>query len=514
MTIQENLNVSSGKFNTGTGTLTVNGNINVTGGTFDGETGGNKIVNGNIAISSGTFNVGSGGQINLRGHLTFNGGSFSSGTGNANIVLDGTSQQRLTGSFTGAAAFHNLEVNNSAGVQIRTGAELDNELTLTSGHIYPGNHVFKLLANATVSPTNGRSNSFVNGKLYKEIDSGDSFTFPIGKGWRWGYAAVKNTTGGTYTWEAEYFNTGAINDPAVTNMDPTDPATIKKISGNEYWKISDGGAAAGVDAIIGLSWDGNSDVAPNSSSREALQVMVWNGSLPSWDSYGGQNFVSGHTQSAGYFESVNAIGFSENIITLGSTTEDNPLPIDLVTFKAVETESGVNLEWETASEQNNDYFEIQKSANGMDFNAIGEIDGSGTTNEHHYYSFLDPKPYQGINYYRLKQVDFDGQFTYSNIVFVDIQYFGGKKFGFVLYPNPTTNAVVFMRFETNDYHSPVRVDIINTVGVSIYSGWIDLQELSGDLRVELNTDVHAGMYVVRIKQGKRIAQGKLIIIGK
>ncbi len=512
--IKGNLNISSGKCNTGNGTFTVDGNVNVSGGTFDGGSGGNKIVNGNITVSSGIFNVGSSGQLSLRGHLTFSGGTFNGGTGNSIIVLDGSASQRLTGSFTGSAAFHNLEINNIAGVQIRTGAELDNELKLTTGHINPGTHVFKLLSNASVSPVTGRANSFVNGKLYKVMDSGDSFTFPIGKGWRWGYTAVKNTTGGTYTWDAEYFNTGAINETSVTNMNPTDPSTIKKISGNEYWKISDGGAAAGVDAIIGLSWDGNSDVSSSPSSREELQVMVWNGSISSWDNFGGQNFVSGHTQSAGYFESVSTIGFSENIITLGSTTEDNPLPIDLVSFKAMAIDAGVKLEWETASEQNNDFFEIQKSADGIHFKAIAEVDGSGTTHEYHYYSFLDNKPYLGYNYYRLKQVDYDGQFSFSDIVFVDISHLGSDDFGFVLYPNPTTNRVIFMRLKTNDLHSPVTVRIVNTVGIDIFSTNVDLEDLAGDLRIEMKSGVHAGMYIIRIEQGKRVAEGKLIILNK
>jgi hypothetical protein len=177
-------------------------------------------------------------------------------------------------------------------------------------------------------------------------------------------------------------------------------------------------------------------------------------------------------------------------------------------------DAGVKLEWETSSEINNDYFEIQRSANGIDFNAIGEVDGSGTTHEHHDYSFLDTKPYRGINYYRLKQVDYDGQFSYSDIVFVDNAYFDGNSFGFVLYPNPTTNQVVFMRFETDDYHSPVKVSIVNTIGISIYSDKIDLQDLRGDLRIELNSGVHAGMYIVRIEQGNRVAEGKLIILRK
>ena len=345
------------------------------------------------------------------------------------------------------------------------------------------------------------------------MSAGSTFTFPIGKGWRWGYAKVKNTSGGTYTWEAEYYNTGPINDPDVTSTTPTS-STINSISGNEYWRISDGGAPAGETAIIGLSWDGNSDVSANSSEREELEVMAWNPASSTWDNFGGQNFSSGHTQSAGDFESSSALTFSERIITLGSKDASNPLPVDLISFKAMRAEEGVRLEWETASEQNNDYFEVQKSADGKTFNSIGEVAGSGTTNEHHSYSFIDGKPYQGITYYRLKQVDFDGKYNYSKIVLIDIDDVGRNEFGFIMYPNPTKNSEVFLRFITNDYHSPVKVSIINTIGVPTYSGLIDLQDLTGDLRISLKRGIKPGMYIVRIVQGKRTAQGKLIIISR
>lgn len=101
---------------------------------------------------------------------------------------------------------------------------------------------------------------------------------------------------------------------------------------------------------------------------------------------------------------------------LGTYGGCSALPVELTYFHAQTTEEdNVLLEWQTAWEEDNAYFAVEHSLDGARFETIGRIDGLGTTLESQSYSFLHADPLPGINYYRLRQVDFDGAFSYSGI---------------------------------------------------------------------------------------------------
>jgi hypothetical protein len=95
-----------------------------------------------------------------------------------------------------------------------------------------------------------------------------------------------------------------------------------------------------------------------------------------------------------------------------------PLPVELLNFTATANYNSmqVDLAWQTATEINNDYFTVQRSVNGVDFEDVFEQDGAGNSNSIRSYNGIDPSPYGGVSYYRLKQTDFNGTFTYSEIV--------------------------------------------------------------------------------------------------
>ena len=96
-------------------------------------------------------------------------------------------------------------------------------------------------------------------------------------------------------------------------------------------------------------------------------------------------------------------------------SQNNPLPVTLVEFDAKAIGHEVACIWLTASEINNDYFEVQRTANGRDFESIGRIKGNGTTTQITEYRFNDTKPLHGVSWYRLKQTDFDGNAVMSDI---------------------------------------------------------------------------------------------------
>ncbi|MBB6612969.1 T9SS type A sorting domain-containing protein [Pontibacter sp. Tf4] len=114
-----------------------------------------------------------------------------------------------------------------------------------------------------------------------------------------------------------------------------------------------------------------------------------------------------------------------------------PLPVELTSFKGKATESGIDLKWETASELNNSHFDVERSADGKSFKSIATVQGRGTTSTPQSYSLLDKLPLRGINYYRLKQVDFDNTHSYSATVAV--AWDAGDAMQAAILPNPCEN---------------------------------------------------------------------------
>ena len=127
---------------------------------------------------------------------------------------------------------------------------------------------------------------------------------------------------------------------------------------------------------------------------------------------------------------ANGIGRSNNFtIPVGSTilnidagiVPTGATPVMLLSFTgSLQNDNTVLLNWQTTAEYNNHYFDIERSNDGINFTAIGKISGNGTTSIAHSYSFTDGQPVNGYNYYRLKQVDFDGHYIYSHIVKVQV----------------------------------------------------------------------------------------------
>ena len=136
----------------------------------------------------------------------------------------------------------------------------------------------------------------------------------------------------------------------------------------------------------------------------------------------------------------------------GCATCVTVLPIELIDFEAtVFLDRTVQLQWKTLTELRNDYFLIERSEDGMLWESLAEIDGAGTSISELSYHWDDRNPFRSTSYYRLKQVDFDGQFKYSSIVFV-IMNENSKQL--LVYPNPFTEIIAV---EANDLdHSTLK----------------------------------------------------------
>jgi hypothetical protein len=138
-----------------------------------------------------------------------------------------------------------------------------------------------------------------------------------------------------------------------------------------------------------------------------------------------------------------------------------PLPISLIDFRGELKTDVVNLYWTTASESYNDYFTVEKSANGENWEFLEKIDGAGNSSQMLNYFTVDKDPYLGVNYYRLKQTDFNGTYNYSEAVRIDLD--GSKPF---VYPNPASNMINIYKSNIQDY----QLSMFNTLGQEIQIG--------------------------------------------
>jgi hypothetical protein len=522
ITILNDMLMNGGNYGNNSGVLSISRDFQQIGGIYSGGIGGAKTIGRNLVINGGTFTPGSGttNVISINGNMVVaDAATITTGTGGVTgqrFRFSGSTVQTLTGNFSSPVtrAFNRLEINNSAGLILAGNTTVASELLLTNGNITPGVNTFLLGLNSIATPSEGKATSFVNGKLYKSLGAGgaptaaNTFTFPIGSGTLWRSGLVSVTSGTAATWDMQYFPENAdVQETSVTNMTPVAP--IVRIATGEYWKVSDGNIPlTGRTAIIGLSWGIESDVNASSIERQDLRVIQWVGAPTNqWQNRGGTNFSSGNTQSRGTFNSSFSISFSEQIVTLGSVDSSNPLPVTLVKFQVRLDGSIANLYWKTVSELNNDYFEVQRSTDGFEFSEIGKVKGKGTTNLPAEYFFEDRILTKGKNYYRLKQVDFDGKFSYSNVILLD--YDGSTPLNFFLYPNPTNSQNVNLEL-ININFDELSIRIFDITGRVIFQKVLTDSQIQTFVSIR-EVDLPSGVHLVEVIQGKQRIIKRLVI---
>ena len=167
------------------------------------------------------------------------------------------------------------------------------------------------------------------------------------------------------------------------------------------------------------------------------------------------------------------------------------LPIELLNFSAAPENDHVNLNWSTATETNNDYFTIEKTSDGINFETVAIVDGAGNSTHLLNYSAIDENPFAGTSYYRLKQTDFNGQYSYSEIVPVN---FTKEEDLFSVYPNPAHGSVKVIC--PGDKNEMVELSIIDATGKLISTSTTSIGELD-----ELQLNLSEGMYSIVVTRG-------------
>jgi hypothetical protein len=234
----------------------------------------------------------------------------------------------------------------------------------------------------------------------------------------------------------------------------------------------------------------------------ATPVQLANGSGYTF-SYTDNSLAIGAT---GYYYADITIAGNRTISSPIWYTKVNPVPVTLISFNAIVNNTRtVQLQWKTTNEINNQKFIVEKSVDGVSFTTMSIVDAKGDVSTVNIYSTIDTKPNEGINYYRLKQVDKNGKFTYSNVVSINLNTSDINAFS--IYPNPVGDLLQLnINAITKSFGSVVITDVSGRI---VKSFNVDLIKGYQSSFINLN-NLKKGNYQITLTLNNQIITQKLI----
>ncbi|MCW3102647.1 MAG: hypothetical protein JWO09_1087 [Bacteroidetes bacterium] len=435
--------------------------------------------------TAGITSSGLTGSVQVTGTRTFSNAGY--------YLYNNTAAPQVTGNGLPTNITNTLEIQTvgagTGGVTLSQGTSISTaagKLTLTSGRlITTATNLITIGAGAAVSPVGGAATKYVDGPIKKIGNT--AFIFPTGdfqaptSKWARIEIAASSATSDAYTAEYNYVNphtpVGAVYGTGITDVSYREYWTLTRTSGTStptvtlYWENGVSTAAGGSGIFSIASAD--------------LHIGEWyNSSGNKWNDHGAGT-ITGSTSVGTINTSITPVfvtGTAMPFTFVGPTTV-NPLPIELLSFTGIAGPDGNLLSWSTASETNNDYFELERGRDASSFTTIGTIDGHGNSSTVLNYDLTDSHPLPGINYYRLRQVDFNGEYTYSNAIAIST-----AEEAFVLaYPNPAASQQISVDVSGNISE----VSIYNMMGEVVYhSCFVSGRTLSVDVLAK-------GVYVIK-----------------
>ncbi len=380
--------------------------------------------------------------------------------------------------------------------------------------------------NATATSVANPAGTFVRGPVSKYLEAGvnPDFEYPIGKGDRWARAGILNVTGGSADFvTAEYFDTpfAFVGNAFISS---TTARPLRHVSLIEHWMLDPSNSTNGQAARVRLFWENGTfsgiggltwDADPYLSNLVVAHFLdaSGNGTYGAgdhWRNEGGRDEQTPASEIAkGAVTSHNTQLISSfSPFTFGSDEDINPLPVEWLYVRAKLITNGQEtlVQWGTASEIDNDYFEVLRSQDGKNFTVIGIVD-AGTNSHGKDYSFIDENPFEGVTYYQIRQVDYDGTSSQTRIVSVNRVPEISKPW-LTLFPNPTNHQDINLRIQS-DRQGKTTLRIFNAIGEQVLTMTVDLTEGLNELNLRSLPYMSAGVYVVSVDE--LFLRSKLII---
>jgi len=428
----------------------------------------------NLALTAGTLAAGAS-TINVTGNFT-NSATFTANTSTVNFL--GSSAQVIP-----AVTFNNMTVNNATGASLAGNIAINGTVTLTSGILTTGAFAIDLGVSGSIveaTPTVTAPTSYVTGTV---------------KATRSLMQNVNNTFGGLGI---------ELTDANLDN----NSTLVTRVTGTAC--IGNFGTKTGIKRYFTIT--PTTDAGLNGT-------MVF---------HYFDNEITGHTEAnIKIYKSIDnrshwtvqnsSIDVANNKATLtgistfsdwtASDAVNQSLPITLTDFTAHAKNKTVMINWQTATEINNDFFTLEHSINGEQWNIIFSCEGAGTSTNEHYYSYIDYNPSEGINYYRLKQTDIDGAFTYSPIESVELN---NNNVDFMVYPNPGKLEAITIMIKSLSTDNAT-LSIIDATGRQICSGVIEQTTMNVSIRLSDICTINPGTYFISICTKDMVVRKKIVV---
>lgn len=374
-------------------------------------------VNGNLNLTSnggGLLDVsGSNYAISLAGNW-INNGTFTAQNGT--VTFDGASAQTLSG--TTATTFYNLtNSNSSTGLSLDQSCTVANTLHLNTGLLKTVSYTLSVgTTSSNGSITGGGSTNYIVaydnagtiGYLKRFVNSNAAYSFPIGDATN--YTPLSLTFSASTLTNA--YLTGYTKASKVTGLDAGITNYI-----NRFWSIEPTGITSPTYDISYTYVDG--DIVGGTE----VGMLPIKKSGTTWYKPTGSSFTTGTAVGTGSVTAGSNLlswtGVTSFSLYGGAVNGVVILPIELVSFRGEKQGRNNELKWTTATEINNDFFTLEKTIDGENFEIVENINGAGNSSQYFEYSILDYEVDQVINYYRLKQTDFDGKYTFSSVISID-----------------------------------------------------------------------------------------------
>ncbi|MFT4737035.1 MAG: hypothetical protein ACI8QD_001089 [Cyclobacteriaceae bacterium] len=472
------LNVSGGELNIDGGDLNANNtNITVTGGLLDLNDDLNLTNGATLNISAGLVDVTDVSTAN-NSAITLSGGEFESGGPDDDLDLENGATLTMTG---GILDVEDLNPTDNSSVLLSGGTVEINDI-ITSGTatlIVDG-------ANVTVDTIDATGDSEIE-LLSGVITSTGDLT-------------VTDTANVTIT--TTFTNTNVNDDLEVFGggtLNIGDPAVITGFNDLQF----DADPATATVNITGGSLSVSDDINADNSSGDIVNISGGTlnaaNDLDILDSDITINLTGGTIDVTNVDDNSEGTNGVSNNITVtgdGSVVEGGVevLPVELIDFDGSYDGLFVRLTWSTAAELNNHYFEVQQSMDGERFIPIGIVEGNGTTSEQQIYTFEDRTPQNGIIYYRLRQVDFEGEEELLPTISVVVNQEVASSV-MSLYPNPIVSDHVSVALSGEILLNGFQVQLISLSGKNILTEYFEAG--TANITLPISASVQPGHYIIR-----------------
>lgn len=398
--------------------------------------------------------------------------------------------------LSGVTPIKNLKINKPTGtLRLASDLAVSGTLELTQGAITLDG--YDLTVENPLSLVGGSASSFIQttgqGDLVYKIDVAiinKPLVFPVGD--------ASHYTPFTFMLKSGSITNGKLS-MTVVDSEPIEAGTADPLL-SRYWDLRQEGLK---DYIYSVKYQYlDADVTGSSSQAEKELKVIKYSQAHGW-------------QIGGQVDELTNTLFGDGISSFSIFSGGNhiegasPLPVTLVEFKVHPSEAGYAvLHWKTASEQNNDYFAIERSTDAEHWSSMAKVKGNGNSHDIISYTFADKFPLYGHSYYRMKQVDFEGNYAYSPVV----PFFSDQPLAFnlTLVPNPVhSGEELSLRFLIPEPDVGVVVEISDMLGGIHYTRELHLQNESTELAVQ--NSLRPGLYLVTLRQEYRVLQKKLLV---